>query len=223
MYIIIAGGGVVGRNLASRLIRKHDVVVIDKDREVCQQIYSQYGAVTINGLATSISILREAGINKCDAAVAAMPRDADNLSFALLAKSFNVHQILVRMREPDYRSAYRLAGATTIGGITEMIVESFTLDIEQPEIRKVYSLGNGEAEISIITIPEDAFLAGKTVSQIADGREFPDNCVIAGIYDTENDSLIVPRGQKKIHGGNQVFLVGHSDDIEQAAQYLRKT
>ncbi|MFW5992368.1 MAG: potassium channel family protein, partial [Halanaerobiaceae bacterium] len=166
MYIIIAGGGVVGQNLTRELVKKHDVVVIDTDQRICERIYSNYGAVTINGNATRIETLQEAGMAKCDIALGVMRYDSDNLAFSLLANDAGVEKILVRMREPEYRSAYRLAGATNIGSTTAMLVNRFLIDIEQPDIRQVASIGDGEAEISIITIPRKAKHSGKTISEI---------------------------------------------------------
>lgn len=32
MYIIIAGGGIAGRNLTKSLVQKHDVIVIEKNK-----------------------------------------------------------------------------------------------------------------------------------------------------------------------------------------------
>jgi trk system potassium uptake protein TrkA len=222
MYILIAGGGIVGRNLTKKLAANHDVVVIDLDSEVCKRIYSQYGAVSICGNATKIGILREAGIEKCDVAVGVMRNDADNLAFSILAKNYGVEDILVRMREPEYKSAYELAGATNIAGTMEMMVEKFVTDIEQPEIRKVVSLGDGKAEISIITLSENSRSSGKTISEITSNSEFPKKCVIAGIFNQDKDELIIPRGDKRIYSTNQVFLVGTRENIEKAANILKK-
>lgn len=90
MYIIIAGGGIAGSNLTKNLVNDHDVIVIEKDQQVAERVYSRYGAVTVLGNATRIDILKEAGIEKCDVAIAVMRNDADNLSFSLLAKNFGV-------------------------------------------------------------------------------------------------------------------------------------
>ncbi|MFW6035333.1 MAG: potassium channel family protein [Halothermotrichaceae bacterium] len=222
MYIIIAGGGIVGRSLTKKLVKKHDVVVIDTDQRICERIYSHYGAVTINGNATKIETLREAGIEKCDTALAVMRYDSDNLAFSLLANNFGVDKILVRMREPEYKSAYQLAGATNIGSSTDMIINRFIIDIEQPEIRRVASISEGKAEISIITIPDKAKYAGKTISDIVSNPGFPEDCVIAGIFNQEENRLIIPRGNKTINENNQVFLVASKDNIEKAAKFLMK-
>lgn len=222
MYIIIAGGGIVGRSMTKELVKKHDVVVIDTDQKICERIYSHYGAITINGNATKIETLKEAGIEKCDIALGVMRYDSDNLAFSLLASDFGAEKILVRMREPEYKSAYKLAGATNIGSTTDMLINRFLIDIEQPDIRRVASIGDGKAEISIITIPEKAKCSGKTISDIVKNPDFPPDCVIAGIFNQEENRLIIPRGNREIYENNQVFLVASEDNIKKAANFLMK-
>lgn len=220
MYIVVAGGGIVGSNLVKNLAEKHDVVVIDMDRQVCEDIYSRFGAISVHGNATRVSVLRDAGIEKADVAVAVMGNDADNLAFTVLASDMGVDRILVRMRDPEYESAYRKAGATTIGSIMEMMVDKFIIDIEEPRVRRLASLGNGKAEISIITIPEHSPIKGQTVSEIASSDKFPDDVVIAGIYNEEDDELIIPRGNREIHAGSRVFLVATEENMHRAAEYM---
>lgn len=220
MYIIIAGGGIAGRNLTKSLVQKHDVIVIEKEQSVAEKIYSRYGAVTVLGSATRIDILKEAGIEKCDVAIAVMRDDADNLSFSLLAKNFGVEKILVRMREPEYENAYQMAGATNIAATMELIVDRFITDIEEPDVRKVASLGDGKAEVSILTIPPESKISGMKISEIVSQQNFPENCVIAGIFDKSQDRFIVPRGNREIFAGNQVFLVAPKDDMKRAADFL---
>ncbi len=220
MYIIIAGGGIAGSNLTKNLVEKHDVIVIEKEQSTAEKIYSRYGAVTVLGNATTIDVLKEAGIEKCDIAIAVMRDDADNLSFSLLAKNFGVEKILVRMREPEYESAYKMAGATNIAATMELIVDKFITDIEEPDVRKVASLGDGKAEVSILTIPPESRISGMKISEIVSQEKFPDGTVIAGIYDKKRDRFIVPRGNREIFAGNQVFLVASKEDMERAANFL---
>ena len=220
MYIIIAGAGVLGRALTRKLVNNHNVVIIDLDQEECERIYSRYGAVSVCGNATQIHVLKDAGIEKCDVAIAAMDRDTANLAFTLLSNNFGVDKILARMRNPEYKDAYQLAGATDIGEVTQLLVEDFITHIEEPDIQKVVSLGNGNAEISIITIPENSDCSGKTVSEIVNSEGFPDQCVIAGIYNQNNDKLVIPRGEKRIYQNNQLFLVGTRKNIEKAADFF---
>ena len=222
MYIIIAGGGTAGRNLARRLVRNHDVVIVDRDKQVCEDIYSTIGAVSVHGNANNIRVLRDAGLEKCDVAVGLLDTDASNLAFTVLAADGGVEKILVRVKDLDYESAFLKAGATTLGNIVHLMMGKFIIAIENPRIRRVASLGNGQAEISIITVPEDASIGPRTVSDIANNSSFPDDVVIAGIYDQENDRLVIPRGHQEIKPGNQVFLVAGEEDMLRAADVIMK-
>lgn len=220
MYIIIAGSGIVGRGIAKFLSKNHDVVVIDPTYENCEIVSSRYGVVAIQGDATQISTLREAGIHKCDIAMGVMSEDNKNLLFALLSKNHGVKEIFVRMRDPEYRDAYDLAGATNIGHSVEMMVNKFVLDVENPEIRRVASLKNGKAEISIVTLKENSSIPGRTIADIASNVKFPKNIVIAGLFDTASDTFIVPKGNTVIGKNNQVFLVGPRVAVEKAQRFF---
>ncbi|MCF8000748.1 MAG: TrkA family potassium uptake protein [Halanaerobiales bacterium] len=223
MYIIVAGGGVVGSSITSKLIRDHDVVVIDEKQSVAEKIYSKYGAVSVVGNATNIDVLKDAGIEKADAAIGVMDTDSNNLTFTLLAKNFGVDKILVRMRHPEYEDAYEMAGATNIGAVNEMLVDNFVIDIEEPNIRKVISIGEGSAEVSIVTLPDDFKRNGNTVSEIVNNEGFPNECVIAGIFDQDSHKLRIPRGNTKLYRNDQIFLVATNENMEKAADFLLET
>lgn len=222
MYIIVAGGGIVGRGITKVLSQSHDVVVIDKDVNNCEKISSKYGAVAILGDATNINTLKDAGIEKCDYALGVMAQDKSNLLFSLLCNNFGIKNIFVRMRDPEYRTAYELAGATNIGHSVQMMVNKFVLDIENPEIRRVASLSNGKAEICIITLNEKSKVTGKTVIDIANSKGYPTDIVIAGIFDLNEDKFIVPKGNTSIPKSSQIFLVGSSEAIERAHKFFIK-
>lgn len=220
MYIIVAGGGVVGSAITSKLIREHDVVVIDEKQSVAEKIYSKYGAVSVVGNATNIDVLKDAGIEKADVAIGVMDTDSNNLTFTLLAKNFGVEKVLVRMRHPEYEDAYQMAGATNIGAVNEMLVDNFVIDIEEPNIRKVISIGEGSAEVSIVTLPDDFKRNGNTVSEIVNNEGFPNECVIAGIFDQDSHKLRIPRGNTKLYRNDQIFLVATKENMEKAADFL---
>ncbi|MTI62217.1 MAG: TrkA family potassium uptake protein [Firmicutes bacterium] len=222
MYIIVAGGGIVGRTLIKRLSENHELIVVDRDEEVCNRIHTNYGVDTIVGNATRIPTLKKAGIDKCDIAIGVMGHDSDTIAFSLLAKDFDVDRILVRMRDPEYHDAYKLTGATNISSPTDMIVNKFLADIEEPDIRRIVSLGNGVAEIFIVTIPEGAKCTGDTILTIEQDNDFPENCTIAGIFNKEDSILKVRRNDQEINENDQVFLLTSEIDIKEAAEFLMK-
>jgi trk system potassium uptake protein TrkA len=222
MYIVIAGAGIVGRSITKQLAKNHNVVVIDPNYDNCEKVSSKYGALAIQGDGTKIATLREAGIERCDVAIGVMDEDSKNLLFSLLSKYHKVKEIFVRMKDPEYREAYEQAGATNIGHSVDMMVNKFVLDIENPDIRRVASLSGGKAEICIVTLDDKTKVDGKSIMDIASQKNFPDNIVIAGLFDMENQEFIVPRGNTIIRKNYRVFLVGPSEAISNAYKYLMK-
>lgn len=224
MYIVIAGGGILGRGLARRLVEgKHDVVVVEQKREVCETITSRVGALAIHGTATNIDLLEEAGLKKADVAVGALPADADNLAFGVLARNSGVPRVIARMRDPRYENAYQVAGVTRALNMSAMFVQQLVLEIEQPNIRQVATFGRGEASIVVAPIPEGARVHGQTVQEIAQHKKFPDECVIAGILRGGENKFVFPRGRAEIRTGDQVFLAADAQNVREAAQFLRRT
>ena len=214
----------LGQGLARRLVQgRHDVVVVEQDERVCEHISARIGALAIHGTATNIDILEEAGINKADVAVSALPTDADNLAFVVLARNFNVPRVMARMRNPRYESAYKLAGVTRTCSISDMFVGHFVLEIEQPSLHQVASFGDGRASIVVAPIPQGARVHGMSVKEIAGADEFPRECVIAGIYRQEAKEFVFPRGAAQVREGDQVFLAASADNIRKAARFLRRT
>ena len=221
MYIVIAGGGLVGRNLARSLVEaKHDVVVIDKERSVCEYIYAKLGAVSINGNATNIDILEDAGIHKADVAVALTRTDADNLSIAVLAKNFGVPRVFARMRNAKYESAYHAVGVESVVNVVALSSNRLLLEIEQPEIKQVAMLAGGRAAVVLAKIPDHSPANGKTIAQIAQSAAFPEKCVITGILQGEPEQFVIPRGNVVLNSGDSVFLAAHPDDVRQAANFF---
>lgn len=221
MYIVVAGGGMVGGGLVRKLLdNKHDVVLIEQNKEICDKLYAETGVIAINGSATSIEALNEAGIGKADVLVAATGTDAVNLACAILAKSFEVSQVIVRMRDPAYKNAYIIAGANSIVRVTDLMVSQIMMDIEHPKVRRITTIGGGKANIFKITVPEQAKVAGKSVEDIVGSRHFPSQCVFVAVYNQQTEEFSIPRGKRVINEGDELFLISTAEDIKQAVVFL---
>lgn len=221
MYIVIGGAGLTGGRVAAVLSDRHDVVVIEADQRRCEQLYAELGILVINGAATDVRVLEEAGIERADVACALMRQDADNLTFTLLAQRYGVQTRVARMNDPRYREAYELAGATNILNSAEMYMREVVFSIEKPQARRITEIGGGEAEMLAVHIPEDAVVAGMTVQQLTQSPGFPETCVIAGIFDAEQ-RLTIPRGSAQLRPYNEVLVVARAGDIANIVEFLTK-
>jgi trk system potassium uptake protein TrkA len=223
MYIIVAGAGMIGRRITDILIKKkHDVVVIELKQDICESLYSATGAVTVQGNATDISVLKEAGGSKADVILTMMGNDADNIACALLAKSLEVPRIISRLKNPLYEDAYKLAGVSAIVREAELLLNQITTEVEQTEVKKIMSIGGGKASIYSMTIPEKASSIGMEIKDITSQKGFPTDCVFMGIYKEKDDDFMIPRGHHTIDKNDTVFLIAASQDIHKASDFLSK-
>ncbi len=222
MYIVVAGGGTYGRTVASNLMeRRHDVVIIETDPEVCEYLYAKFGLLTVRGTATDMNVLIGAGIKKADVAIATLPRDTENLSFALLSHSIGVPKIMVKMHDPIYEKAYRTAGATSICDMNSMFEHKVMTELESPDIKVISSLEKGQAQLITFQLPESWPSNGITVQDLAKEPAFSASCIIAGVLDEETEKIVVPHGMDKIYPKNRIFMVASPKSTKTIAKFIQ--
>jgi trk system potassium uptake protein TrkA len=181
------------------------------------------GVVAISGNATDLEILKDAGVDKCDIFVAATGNDTDNLASAILAKSQGVSELLVRMRNPEYESAYKMAGVNTTFRVTDILVDRMLMEIEKPKVRKFTTIGSGTADIYVIVVPKTAKVSGMSVKDITASTSFPSQCTFIAVYNKENEAFSIPRGSQVISEEDHLYLISNAEYIKQAADYLTET
>jgi trk system potassium uptake protein TrkA len=221
MYIVVIGGGTVGGGLARRLLEgKHDVVLVDPREDVCKKLYAETGVVAIHGSGSDIEVLKEAGLDKADVVVAATDSDANNLLVAILAKSLEVPQVIVRMRSPSYENAYRVAGVSAIVRVTDLMINEMLLEIEHPTVRRITAIGGGKANIFMVVVPPGAAVSGQKVEAIAQSPRFPHECTIVAIYNQQTQQFSIPRGQQVITEGDELFVISKPEDIKKVVAFV---
>jgi trk system potassium uptake protein TrkA len=223
MRVIVAGAGAIGYHIIKILVgNKHDVVAIDKDRETCEVLYAETGVVVLHGSATDIRTLEKAGAGEADVMACLMRNDADNIAAAILAKSLGVSSTIGLLRKPEYEQAYRSAGITHVISTTELLSHQIIMEIEQPAVKKLTTLGGGRAEVYAVQIPPNAVAVGMAIREITQQKTFPEACVFVGIYHEDKDQFSIPRGDHKLHKWDTVFLVTNSQNIRKAAEFLTR-
>lgn len=98
MKIVIVGGGKLGYSLAENLLEeKHEVHLIEKNREKCIHLANELDAEVIYGDGTEIEPLERANTQEAGCLIAVTGSDQDNLVAAQLAKKqFKVEKVIAR-------------------------------------------------------------------------------------------------------------------------------
>ena len=113
MNILVIGCDQVGASLVRDLERiGHDISIIEKDSEQLKRL-DAFDDYTFSGNALVGDLLRQGGIENCDAVAAVSEDDSLNLMAAQIAKSlFQREKVICRVSDPHlqvlYHKAYEL-------------------------------------------------------------------------------------------------------------------
>jgi trk system potassium uptake protein TrkA len=170
MHVIIVGCGRVGSELARLLSAEgHNVVVIDKNAAAFDRLGSTFNGLTLVGNGFSLSLLKQAGIEKADAFCSVTNGDNTNLVSAQVAKKiFNVSKVIARVYDPQRAHIYKALGLDIISGTI-----LFAAMIRDKIIESRFSSYLIETkDLGLIEIEVKNSLVGKTVQDINIPGEF---------------------------------------------------
>jgi trk system potassium uptake protein TrkA len=116
MYIVIAGCGRLGSQLASIASKdKHDVAVVSRTAEDFRRLSADFNGITVEGIEFDIDTLKSAGIEKANAFAAVTSDDNTNIMAAQVAKNvFKVPIVVARVFDPLKEKTFNALGIDTI-------------------------------------------------------------------------------------------------------------
>lgn len=215
-YIVVAGGGRVGSHLAKTLAPQgKDVVIVEKDPEVCGKLAAEINALVICGDATDKKILEDAKIQRADVFVAVTGNDNENIVACQLAKySYRVPLVLARVEDMDRAQMLRGLGADLIVSPAHVASMVFENAIALPGTTSILVSGSITRAVEI-DVSENSKVRGKRIKDLS----LPLECVIAAIY--RKGKLIIPHGDTVIKSGDIVALIGKDESIRKVVKILK--
>lgn len=208
MFIVIVGAGGIGRTLARYCLgHQHDVLIIDRDEQRCEEVTREMDCVAVHGDATLQEVLTEAEVQRADAVVATTSHDAVNLMVMGHAKSLGVPSLVAVANQESSRPMFREYGANVVGDPDLLAAEVLYRAIQRPHVGDFMSLG-GDAEIFKVTLSEESPLTGKSLKK----AKLPSDSLVVAI-EREGD-VLVPSGGTKLQAGDSVTMLASGDRID---------
>ena len=103
MKIVIAGAGDMGTHLAKMLSGSgHDITIADVDAKALAEVGSLADVMTVEGDVTQFSVLRKAGVRKCDLFIAVRSVENDNILSSVMAKQLGAKKVIARVDSNEY-------------------------------------------------------------------------------------------------------------------------
>ncbi len=113
MYVLIIGGGTMGRHIAAAL-PEHEITLIERNPDKCYRIRAEMENVNvIEGDASKLYILKRAEFDRADAVIAVTNNDDVNMFISMLAIKRD-KQAVSRVHEPEYIPIFNELGIENI-------------------------------------------------------------------------------------------------------------
>ena len=203
MYVIIAGAGKVGWNLARELIAKdREVTLIESDHNRFRVVEEELKHAVQYGDATELWILERAGIQRADLVIAVTGDDEDNILICQIAKEkYGCQRIVARVNNPRNLQHFKLLGIQPAVSATDLILRLIEHEVPEYGLIQLLALEEEHLEIIELEVAEGCEAAGKRVQEI----DLPDGALIISVL--RGGSGFVPKADSLIEAGDQVLLI----------------
>ena len=116
MNILIVGCNRLGALLSNYLdAHGHDVAVVDSDEDSFQLLSETYSGMKVAGMPLDMTVLRQAGIEHCDAMAVVTSDDNLNITVSQIAQEFfHVQNVVSRITDPYREEMFKRFGLKAI-------------------------------------------------------------------------------------------------------------
>ncbi|MDQ3894829.1 MAG: TrkA family potassium uptake protein [Actinomycetota bacterium] len=214
MYVVIAGGGKVGANLARTLLaRGHEVTLIESRRERFRRLEEEFDYRVHLGDATELFVLERAGVQRpADLVLALTGDDEDNIVISQLAREkYGVRKVIARVNDPRNQAHFDLLGISPSVCATSDIMARIEHEVPGiADLIHLLELRQENLELIEVEIDKESPAAGKTVEKLslpADAR------LILVSRDGEAEIAV---GSTRLEPGDRVMAIlqsGKEDEV----------
>jgi trk system potassium uptake protein TrkA len=216
MYIVIAGGGKVGANLARTLLRlDHEVTLVEQRQDRYEELEEELEHQVQRGDATEIYVLERAGIARPpDLVLAVTGDDEDNLVICQIAREkYRVPKVIARVNDPRNQPHFDLLGIAPTVSATSNIMALVEHEVPQHGLIHLLDLKTENLEIVEVEIGEGSPSAGKTVERL----KLPSDSRLISVSRDGQAEIAV--GSTTLKPGDRVLAIlkpGREDEFRRA-------
>jgi trk system potassium uptake protein TrkA len=220
MFVLIAGGGKVGANLARTLLRtSHEVTIIEQRRDRFQALEEEFEHRAIAGDATELFVLERAGIARPpDLVVAVTGDDEDNMVICQMAREhYGATKVIARVNDPRNQVHFDLLGISPTVSATQSIMAMIEHEVPEHELIHLLELRKENLEIVEVQIDKDSPSAGKRVARL----KLPvGSRLISVMRDGHHE---IPDPETELQPGDQVLAILEPGKEDELRRVLLKT
>tara|TARA_R110000868_G_scaffold372208_1_gene636038 strand:- start:6639 stop:7622 length:984 start_codon:yes stop_codon:yes gene_type:complete len=216
-HVIICGFGRNGNQAAERLkAYNKPFVVIERNKEVIEKF--EDGILFIEGDANEDEALIEAGIDRAQYLITAMPDDAANLFVVLSARQLNKNLFIIsRASQFTSQKKLRLAGADKVIMPDKIGGDHMASLVVMPDLitfmDKLSTEGEHTTNLEEVTI--ETFMAEVDNHSLRDlDLRKKTGCTIIGYIEPNGNYIINPEADLKLQPQGKVIVLGRPEQIK---------
>jgi trk system potassium uptake protein len=213
VYLLIAGGGKVGSNLARTLIRAgHEVTLIEQRPIRFDMLEAEFEHQVHKGDATELFVLERAGIKRPpDIVVAVTGDDEDNVVICQLARErYGVETVIARVNDPRNQAYFDLLGISPTVSATGSIMALIEHEVPEHGLIHLLELKKENLEIVEVTVGEKASCTGKMIKHVV----LPEGSRLISVV--RHGKAEIPDDSMELEPGDSVLAIlepGKEDEL----------
>jgi trk system potassium uptake protein TrkA len=216
LKIVIIGAGEIGYDLASILSKeKHDVIVLDRDKQALEKVTENLDVLCLEGNATSAKDLVEAGVKDADILIAVTSIDEVNMIASMMSNRLGAEMVIARVRSDELSRPNAPLKSTDLG--IDVLIhpeQSAALEIvrliKRASASDLVNLADGRMQMIGLRIGKESPLVGKSLVEYAE--EFSE-LTFRVVAISRKGLTIIPSGSVRIQEYDQLFVMAKTDTI----------
>lgn len=205
MRIVFVGAGALTLATAPLLIaRRHDVVIIEADRDKIDAISEELDCGFIHGDGTKPAIQREAGPAESDVLFCLSQHDQDNILASLVGRSLGFPRVVTRISSSEYEHICAELGLSDTIIPDHAIARTLADMAEGRDVLELSTIIKGEARFFRFRVREEQ--AGPV-----EALEVPAQTRVVCVY--RNDDFVLPEPSTSLRVDDEVVLITHRQHL----------
>jgi trk/ktr system potassium uptake protein len=211
MFIVMAGAGKVGYQLARVLVGQHEILVIEVDPTRASAVGEELGGeVVMQGDACDAATMERAGMERADLVVAVTGDDEDNLTFCQIAKAkFNVPRAVARINNPQNEALFRDLGIDATVSATGLIMAHIEQELPWQGMIPLLMIQGRGLELVEVRVPQESAIIGRPLRSVL----LPQGALICLVIDSEGTPRL-PTPETVIKPDDILVAVSNIDNEE---------
>jgi trk system potassium uptake protein TrkA len=215
MRVVFVGASALTLMTARMLLKRgHEVVIIERKKELVEELPERFDCGIIEGDGSKPAILREADPGDTDILFCVTNSDQANIIAALVGRSLGFMRVVVKIEDPEFEHICLELGLEDTIIPTRAIGRHLADMCEGRDLLELSTMIRDEARVLSFVVHEDQ------EGSIAD-LHLPHQARVVCVY--RQDKFVLPDSDLHLKAQDEVVVITASDDVEALSVFMQQS